>query len=124
MCPKTGGRQQYAPASVAGAYAGGRGTQHTLPDTLRHHLTSEKAILDIWHALPVDRVLTFYVMISMECCEMLDIEAPPAPVISDDEWDEEEDDGWLLRCFTVSTGFCAGFHSTFQRRVSAALCVC
>ena len=47
--------------------------------------------------------------ISMEC-DMVDIEAPPPPVMSDDEWDDEEDDGWLLRCFTVATGFCAGFH--------------
>lgn len=49
--------------------------------------------------------------ISMEW-DMVDIEAPPPPVMSDDEWDDEEDDGWLLRCFTVATGFCAGFHGT------------
>ena len=48
---------------------------------------------------------------------MVDIEAPPPPVMSDDEWDEEDDDGLLLRCFTVSTGFCAGFHGAVQHRM-------
>ena len=48
---------------------------------------------------------------------MVDIEAPPPPVVSDDEWDEDEDDSWLLRCFTLSTSFCAGFHTAFQRRL-------
>jgi hypothetical protein len=47
---------------------------------------------------------------------MVDIEAPPLPVISDEEWDDEEDDGWLLQCFTLSTAFCAGFLSAIQTR--------
>jgi hypothetical protein len=50
-------------------------------------------------------------------CDMVDIEAPPPPVMSDDEWDDEEDDGWLLRCFTVATGFCAGFHGPQYSKV-------
>ena len=28
--------------------------------------------------------------------DMVDIEAPRPPVLSDDEWDDDEDDGWLL----------------------------
>jgi hypothetical protein len=41
-----------------------------------------------------------------------DIEAPLPP--STDFVDEEEEDGWVLRCFTAATGCCAGGYGAVQ----------
>ncbi|EKX52068.1 hypothetical protein GUITHDRAFT_101973 [Guillardia theta CCMP2712] len=44
-----------------------------------------------------------------------DIESP-APPHEEGDWQDEEDDGLLLRCFTVTTGCCAAVHNVMLQQ--------